>query len=407
MSFFIFVRGNWPFLLAGFLFSLTSSYGQTFFISIFAGRIMTDFALTDGQWGMTYTVATTLSAILMVWGGALTDVMRSRTLSLIVMLGLAATCVAMFLNTSALVLVAVVLFLRFFGQGMCNHLAIVSMARWYVGNRGKALSIAGMGVALGTAALPVIFAAAMEVVPWRILWLISAAIIVLTIPFIQLLLRKERTPQSMAKETQATGMDNRHWTRSEVVTHPVFWLLLPALMGPPAWGTALFFQQVHLSEVKDWSLVGFTALFPLLAVVSVASSLVSGAVIDRVGGWRILPFFSVPSIALFIIMAQATTLVGAAVAIVLLGVGQGLMATLPGAFWSEFYGTRHIGSIKAAAGAAMVFGTAIGPGVSGCLIDLGIDVPAQMYCIAVYFLVAGVLAIWAVRMAAPRLPVSA
>jgi MFS family permease len=407
MSFFIFVRGNWPFLLAGFLFSLTSSYGQTFFISIFAGRIMTDFALTDGQWGMTYTVATTLSAILMVWGGALTDVMRSRTLSLIVMLGLAATCVAMFLNTSALVLVAVVLFLRFFGQGMCNHLAIVSMARWYVGNRGKALSIAGMGVALGTAALPVIFAAAMEVVPWRILWLISAAIIVLTIPFIQLLLRKERTPQSMAKETQATGMDNRHWTRSEVVTHPVFWLLLPALMGPPAWGTALFFQQVHLSEVKDWSLVGFTALFPLLAVVSVASSLVSGAVIDRVGGWRILPFFSVPSIALFIIMAQATTLVGAAVAIVLLGVGQGLMATLPGAFWSEFYGTRHIGSIKAAAGAAMVFGTAIGPGVSGWLIDLGIDFPAQMYGIAVYFLVAGVLAIWAVRMAAPRLPVSA
>ncbi|MCA1776626.1 MAG: MFS transporter [Loktanella sp.] len=407
MSFFIFVRGNWPFLLAGFLFSLTSSYGQTFFISIFAGRIMTDFALTDGQWGMTYTVATTLSALLMIWGGALTDVMRSRTLSLIVMLGLAATCVAMALNTNALVLIAIVLCLRLFGQGMCSHLAIVSMARWYVATRGKALSIAGMGVALGTAVLPVVFAAAMDVISWRALWIVSAVIIVLTIPVIQILLQKERTPQSMAKETQATGMDDRHWTRAEVVMHPVFWLLLPALMGPAAWGTALFFQQVHLTEIKGWSLVGFTALFPLLSVVSVAGSLVSGAIIDRVGGWRILPFFSVPYIVLFLIMAQATTLLGAAVAIVLLGLGQGLIATLPGAFWSEFFGTRHIGSIKAAAGAATVFGTAIGPGVSGWLIDLGINFPTQMYGIAVYFVVAGILAIMAVRMAAPRLPVTA
>ena len=40
------------------------------------------------------------------------------------------------------------------------------------------------------------------------------------------------------------------------------------------------------------------------------------------------------------------------------------------AFWAEFYGTRHIGAIKAMAAALMVFGSAIGPGLTGALIDL-------------------------------------
>ena len=36
----------------------------------------------------------------------------------------------------------------------------------------------------------------------------------------------------------------------------------------------------------------------------------------------------------------------------------------------------------------MVFGSAIGPGLTGALIDLGFDFPSQMTAIAVYFAVA-------------------
>ena len=39
MDYFRFLRANWLFLLAGFLLTFTSSYGQTYFISIFAGEI--------------------------------------------------------------------------------------------------------------------------------------------------------------------------------------------------------------------------------------------------------------------------------------------------------------------------------------------------------------------------------
>ena len=80
MSYFRFIQANWLFLLAGFLLTFTSSYGQTYFISLFAGEIKTDFGLSDGQWGGIYTIGTTMSAIAMIWAGVLTDRFRVRAL---------------------------------------------------------------------------------------------------------------------------------------------------------------------------------------------------------------------------------------------------------------------------------------------------------------------------------------
>ena len=404
MSFLTFLRVNWLFLLAGFILTLTSSYGQTFFISLFAGGIMTDFALTDGQWGGIYTVGTLASAGTMVWAGTLVDKFRVRVLGTVVFAGLAAACFFMAAVPDALLLIPAIFFLRLFGQGMSSHLAVVSMARWFVAGRGKALATASMGFAAGQAVLPILFVALLATMDWRALWVVAGCIVVATIPLVGLLLRAERTPQSLAKDEQAAGMDNRHWTRMDVMRHPLFWLMVPALLGPPAWGTALWFQQVHLSEVKGWSLAAFVALFPLFTLVNIGSNFGTGWAIDRFGTARIVPIYMLPFALSFVIIALAPGIGTAALGMVVLGVGQGLQATLPGAFWAEFYGTRYIGAIKAAAAAIMVFGSAIGPGVSGLLIDWGVDFPAQMIGYAVFFVGAAVLATLGVSRAARSLP---
>ena len=64
-----FLRNNAKFLGAGMLLTLNSSFGQTFFISIFAAQIMAAFALSDGEWGMIYAIGTTASAVVMYWAG--------------------------------------------------------------------------------------------------------------------------------------------------------------------------------------------------------------------------------------------------------------------------------------------------------------------------------------------------
>ena len=399
MSYLAFLRANWLFLSAGILMTFGSSYGQTFFISLFAAEIKGAFGLTDGGWGAVYTLATTASAIVMVWAGALTDRFRVRALARYVLLGLAVACLMMTQAPGVWWLVLTVFALRFFGQGMMSHLAVVAMARWFVATRGKALSIATVGFSIGTAFLPILFAPLLLSVDWRWLWVVVALITLATIPVLSILLRFERTPQAMAEETQATGMGGRHWTRNEVLRHPVFWLLVPVLLGPPAWGTALAFHQVHLAEVKGWSFVSYVALYPLSTAVAVGSTFASGWAIDRFGSARVLPVYMLPFGGAFLLMWLAAGIPGAALALVTFGVGQGFQATVASAFWAEFFGTRHIGSIKAVAGAIMVFGSAIGPGITGVLIDLGYSFPEQMPVLALYFLIAALMATIAARTA--------
>ena len=391
MTLLAFLRDNARFLSVGVILTFSSSFGQTYFIAIFAAQIMAAYDLSDGQWGALYTLSTTASALMMFWAGALTDRFRVRGLARAVFPALAACCVAMALSTSVALLVVIVFFLRLLGQGMMSQLAVTAMARWFVARRGTALSISIMGFAAGQAVLPVVLAATMELIDWRTIWLGSALILLGTLPVVTRLLKAERTPQSLAAETPVAGMGGRHWTRRQVLRSPIFWLLLPLLLGPPSWGTALFFQQVHIAGAKGWALVEYLALIPLLTIVSIAATLVTGQLIDRFGSSWIMRLYLVPWILGFLLLWSADTIAIAAIAFVVFGIATGLQGTVITAFWSEYFGTRYIGAIKAASTSIMVLGSALGPGISGALIDLGHDFPSQMLWIAGYFAAALVL----------------
>lgn len=392
MGYIRFLMENRLFLLAGFLLTFTSSFGQTYFISLFAGEIKQTFALTDGSWGGIYTIGTTLSALTMIWAGALTDRFRVRHLSLAVMILLALSCLAMAVVPNGLLLIWVIYALRLTGQGMMSQLSAVAMSRWFVAARGRAISLASMGFAAGQALLPILFVALLTSFHWRSLWVLAAICVLAFIPIMQVLLRQERTPQSMASDTQSLGMTGKHWTRRDLLRHPLFYVLIPLVLGPSAWGTALFFQQVHLTEVKGWSLASYVALMPAYTLSTIAFTFITGWAIDRFGVKWIVPFQMIPFGVSFLVLAMADSILMAGLGLVIFGMGQGMQGTATTAFWAVFYGTRHLGSIKATVAALMVFGSAIGPGITGALIDLGIDFPKQMGPIAVFYFCGALLA---------------
>ncbi|MEO1024850.1 MAG: MFS transporter, partial [Pseudomonadota bacterium] len=206
MSALQFLHDNIKFLGAGMILTLNSSFGQTFFISIFAAQIMAEFALSNGDWGLLYTVGTMASAVVMFWAGALTDRFRARYLATIVMLGLAAVCVFMAVNRTIGGLLFAVFLLRVLGQGMMFQLAAVSMARWFAARRGLALSLSAMGFWVGQALFPVAIAALLLHLDWHWVWVISAVFVMACLPLMLWLLAQERTPQSLAEETQSLGM---------------------------------------------------------------------------------------------------------------------------------------------------------------------------------------------------------
>lgn len=398
-----FIIKNAPWLASGAILTLLSSFGQTFFISIFAAEIQADFSLSHGSWGGIYALGTTTSAVVMVWAGGLTDRFRVRTLGPAVLLLLAFACLLMALNPYAWFLPVVIFALRLSGQGMTTHIAVVAMARWFVAARGRALSIAALGYSVGQALLPIVFVMFLGVMDWRILWIIAALISLAGVPLLIRLLRQERTPQSMANENPSFGMNARFWTRLDAIRHPLFWCMVPSILGLSAFNTAFFFHQVHFAELKDISHVTLVAQFPLYTAVSVAAMLLSGWGLDRLGTPRLIPFFQVPMIAAFIVFGMAEGIYIVMVGFVLLGLTAGATATLPSAFWAEFYGTKYIGSVKALAAAVMVLGSAIGPGITGLLIDYNIGLEFQFYWISAYFAFASVVLWFGVRRYAPSL----
>ena len=240
-------------------------------------------------------------------------------------------------------------------------------------------------------------------VGWRWIWLIAAGVALAMIPVIRRLLLVERTPAE-ASETEGTrGMNGRHWTRLEALHDPVLLLCLPAITAPSTFGTALFFHQVHLAQVKSWSHIEFVALFPIYTIAGLVSIFGFGIALDRFGALKMMRWYLPPFALALIILGGSTSLWGGALAFVFVGVMQGGQATVPAAFWAEAYGTRHLGAIKAMIMATTVLGSAIGPGLTGAIIDMGVDFNAQLPWIGGYILASAVLGLIGLSRAQKRM----
>ncbi len=76
----------------------------------------------------------------------------------------------------------------------------------------------------------------------------------------------------------------------------------------------------------------------------------------------------------------------------MIAITSGAQNTLSSAFWAEFYGTTHLGSIKSIATSTMVLVSALGPGITGFVIDQGFNFSTQMPWISGYYALATIMA---------------
>ncbi|MCC5779632.1 MFS transporter [Nitratireductor sp. B36] len=401
MSYLNFLRENARWLAGGFLLTLFSSFGQTFFISLSAGEIRAEYGLSHGTFGTLYMVATLASAFTLPRLGQIVDRYSARKVTFIIIPLLALACISMALSHSLLVLVVTIYMLRLFGQGMMTHNSLTAMGRWFSAQRGRAVSVATLGHNVGEAILPLAFVAVAALVGWRNSWFIAAALLLLfALPVISGLIAVERAPRaSDPTERRSTARD---WTRSEVLRDPVFYLLLLGVMAPGFIGTTIFFHQIYLVELRGWSLEVFASSFTFMASMTVVFALISGQLIDRFSAVSLLPGFLIPLGSACLILAASNAQWSAFVFMGLMGVSYGFSSTLFGALWPEVYGIRHLGSIRALTVAIMVFATAMGPGITGFLIDRGVSYPFQIGIMGIYCLAACVMLLFVSRGLAAR-----
>ena len=373
-----FLRDNLRWLAAGFLLTFASAFGQTWFISLFAGFIKDEYGLTDGSWGSLYTVATLTAAALMFWRGSWADSVRLARLAPAVALVFAAAALGMAFSQSIWVLGIALFLLRFCGQGMFSHIAMTAMGRWFEARRGRAVSISNLGHPAGEVVVPLVAVFAIGTIGWHATWGVVAAVLVfIVVPLLLYLLSEARAPRGASGSFELPGLEGRHWRRRDAARHWLLPALLPIILTPGFISTVVFFHQVHVAEVKGWTLASMAPGYSAFAVTTVASALAAGWAADRFGPHRLLPALLIPMAIGVAIIGPADHVVAWYLALGFIGLTQGTASALWGVILPVVYGTRHLGSVRSLVTTVIVMSTAIGPGITGILIDASVSFPVQ------------------------------
>jgi sugar phosphate permease len=378
-----FFRENVSWLAGGFLLFLFSAFGQTYFISLSAGDIRAEYGLSNGAFGSLYMAATLLSALTLTQLGQTVDRLSARTVILLIMPMLALACAVMAVSRHPVLLFGALFLLRLFGQGMMTHAAFTIMARWFAAERGRAVSIATLGMNAGEAVFPLLFVALVGLMDWRDIWWLAAGILLFAaLPLVTCLIAVERKPEVTGAASHVSKA--RDWTRTEVLRDPIFYLVLLAMVPPAFIGNTIFFHQIYLVELRGWSREAFASSFTLYAATTIVFTLVSGQLVDRYSALRFLPFYLLPLGLGCILLSSINEPWIAFVFMALYGLTNGFSLSLFGTLWPEIYGLKHLGSIRAVIVAILVFASAMGPGLTGVLIDRGLSYPSQIMALGVY-----------------------
>ena len=205
-------------LCYGFLIIFFASYGQTFFISLFNENIKEHYNLTDGNFGLVYSIGTIASSLALISFAKLIDHIDLRIYSFFISIGLVLACFGMFIFYSNIFYLFLIIFaLRFFGQGAMTHAGETTMARYFGKNRGKAISFATFGGMIGVMFLPFIVVKLTSGIGEQSVWLIASFSLILFTPFIFLILKNQNQRQKNFKNKFINDSLKKKWRTRDVL----------------------------------------------------------------------------------------------------------------------------------------------------------------------------------------------
>jgi MFS family permease len=388
-----FVRAHWNHLAFGALLMALSSFGQTFYISLFGADLREAYGLTDGGLGTAYAVATFASAFTLPRVGRWIDDTTVRRYTIGVALVLAGACVLMAVSSHVLVLVLTFYLLRLAGQGLMVHTSMTATARAVPDQAGRALGISNLGMPLAEAVLPLAVAFGLGWIGWRGVWMFS---IVLVLGGTMLALACRAADGADDRPLSASGGAGGRRVRGGLWRDPRILFTLPVILAPSFIVTGFFFHQGRLLEEKGWPFAWWASWFVGYAVARALSMALAGPVIDRFGATRVLPLFLAPLAVSMLSILLVSAPWGAPLCLVPMGISSGISATLITALWMALYGPGRLAEVRALAGAGSVIASGVAPSLMGWLVDGGVGLDAQAGgCLA--FIVAASLCATRVR----------
>jgi len=380
-------------IIFGFIFTFFSSFGQSFFLGLFNTSIRDTLSITHGQFGTIYASATLCSSVLFIWIGKKIDDVNVFSFSLFVIPLLALSCFFFSKIFSIVFLFLGIFLMRFSGQGMMSHTASTTISRYFTKSRGKALSAGWFGLSCGEFILPVLIVYLLTLYTWQNIWLTISIIVILFLPISSYLLVKNLKLDSRESNDSQKILDNniKQWTRLEVLKDYRFYIISSNMLAMPWIATGVFVYQPFVTNSKGWGEFVIAQSFMSYSILTVATLLLAGPLIDKFSSRKLLIYMNIPLLISTFVIIFFDSSITAFFFLGLIGASNGFANVLGSATWAEIYGVKHIGSIKALTTALMVFSTAFGTALFGILIDNGFSIEKIAMISAIYIFTSLVL----------------
>ncbi|UZR96066.1 MFS transporter [Chondrinema litorale] len=334
------------YLLFGFLHFFFSSMGQTFLVGIYVDDLSGHYQIDTLTFSGIYAASTLIGSFLLPLGGRLIDTFRIRTLSWIN--GLSIACFGFLLTTGnhIFILFISLIGLRFCGQGFMILLGSTAISRFFTKERGKALSISGLGLTAGEGLLPLFILQITNWQSWQFSWwVLCCAALVVHIPLVKTLIKKTdafQKAETLASKTEKPTTAKRY----DFLKEPSFYVTNMIMMFIPFVITGMFINHNQLVAHKGWTMELLAVGFTLYAVIKVIVSIFFGEAIDRMSAAKLLPFFLIPIGVAFLALAFGNAPWIAMFYLGMTAMSTALFSLLKSAIWAELYPPEYLGSVK-------------------------------------------------------------
>ncbi|MDX1543675.1 MAG: MFS transporter [Christiangramia sp.] len=349
-----------------------SSFGQTFLISIYVPEILRTFSISNGLFGSIYAIATVAASMIMLSMGHMVDHKPVKKITALTLAGLAVSSFLLGLShISIVVLIIALTGLRLTGQGLMSHISLTVMSRHYDLDRGKALSIASLGYAVGEAIFPLFISTLILWYDYEIAAMASAAFLFLYLLRLYFLdLEYFDGDLASAKKPSALSLLKDY---KDLLKKKVFYILMPVSFALSFTITAVFFYQYVVVEDKGWSVSLYASFFTGYALTRVVFSILGGVLVDKYSGKQLFRIYLIPFTLGLIPLAISDSIFGALAFLILAGISVGMAGTIKSAVLAEIFGVEKLGTIRSVFTMFMVMSTALGPLIFGSLMDMGVD----------------------------------
>ncbi len=369
---FRFFRNNTREVGFGWMLTFLSSFGQTFLISIYVPEILKTFDISNGLFGSIYAVATVISSVIMLSVGHLIDHKPVKKVTALTLVGLAFSSILLgFSHLSIAILAIALIGLRLTGQGLMSHISLTLMSRHYELDRGKALSIASLGYAIGEAIFPIFISSLILWYDYEVAALASAGLLVLYL--IRLYFVDLSHFDANLDKVEKPSAFSLLRDYKDLLKKKEFLILMPVSFGLSFTITAVFFYQYVVVEDKGWSVSLYASFFTAYALVRVIFSIFGGMLVDKFSGIKMFRIYLIPFTLGLIPLAFAENISGALGFLVLAGISVGMAGTVKSAVLAEVFGTEKLGTIRSVFTMFMVLSTALGPLIYGSLMDMNVS----------------------------------